>query len=158
VAPPLDIYDRPATKFVAGFIGTPPMNFLTGRLVAADGALCFDEGTARLRLPEAWRGRLEKRLGRSVTLGIRPESITERRPAPDAAPGTSLGVTVNVVEPLGDEMLLYLSTGKHDLIAKVDAHQRVEVGQSMEIALDVARGHVFDSATGENLTVAPATA
>jgi multiple sugar transport system ATP-binding protein len=60
------------------------------------------------------------------------------------------------VEPLGDEMLLYLSTENHDLIAKVDAHQKAEVGQSMEIVVDLGRSHVFDSDTGANLTVGPA--
>jgi len=158
VAPPLDIYDRPANKFVAGFIGTPPMNFLHGELVAENGRLHFDEGSTRLQLPERFARPLASHVGRRVTLGVRPEHICDRAIAPDAAPQTVLGVTVNVVEPLGDEMLLYLSTPNHDLIGKVDAHQKAEVGQEMEIAIDVERSHVFDSETGENLTVRPATA
>jgi multiple sugar transport system ATP-binding protein len=158
VAPPLEVYDRPANRFVAGFIGTPPMNFLSGPLIAENGRLYFDEGSGRLRLPDGWKARLETRVGQNVVLGVRPENIEELAAAPNAAPETTLGVKVNVVEPLGDEMLLYLSTAKHDLIGKVDAHEKAEVGQTMEIALNVARGHVFDAMTGENLTVAPATA
>ena len=178
VAPPLEVYDRPANRFVAGFIGTPPMNFLTGPIVAQDGRLYFDEGSGRLRLPDEWKARLERRVGEKVVLGVRPENIETggRRGEGRGARGEAttetpsgldplasglwptLGVKINVVEPLGDEMLLYLSTPKHDLIGKVDAHEKAEVGQTMEIALNVARGHVFDAMTGENLTVAPATA
>ena len=159
VAPPLEIYDRPANQFVAGFIGTPPMNFVDGTLVAEDGHLCFDEGTARLRLPASFGPALEKRVGQRAVLGLRPEILTAR---PDdgqgTADGNALRVKINVVEPLGDEMLLYLSTARHDLIAKMDAHQTAEVGQEMTVAIQVARSHVFDPDTGVNLTATPATA
>ncbi|HPD17565.1 MAG TPA: sn-glycerol-3-phosphate ABC transporter ATP-binding protein UgpC [Planctomycetota bacterium] len=158
VAPPLEIYDRPANQFVAGFIGTPPMNFLKGTLAAENGRLCFDEGSARLQLPERFGPALEKRVGQRVVMGIRPETISVRPGDAEAAAGRALRVKVNVVEPLGDEMLLYLSTSKHDLIAKVDSHQRAEVGQEMAIALDVARSHVFDPDTGVNLTATHPTA
>ncbi len=158
VAPPLEIYDRPANQFVAGFIGTPPMNFVDGTLAAQNGRLCFDEGSALLRLPERFGPALEGRVGRKAILGIRPEIITVRPDAAAAGDQDLLGVRVNVVEPLGDEMLLYLATPKHDLIAKVDAHQRAEVGQEMTVAVNVARCHVFDPETGANLTATPATA
>ena len=163
VAPPLELYDRPASKFVAGFIGTPPMNFLEGRLVGQDGTLFFVEqageaGGARLRLPEAFTPMLSAHVDRPVSFGVRPESIQDRAAAPAAPDDVCIGVRINVVEPLGDEMILYLSTGRQDLIAKVDSHQRAEVGQEMEIAVNVARCHVFDTDTGNNLTVAPAVA
>jgi multiple sugar transport system ATP-binding protein len=157
VAPPLEIYDRPANKFVAGFIGTPPMNFLNGTLVAQDGHLCFDEGGSLLRLPERFREPLGKRVGEKVTLGVRPELVSPRAGALGAAPESVLRTRVNVVEPLGDEMYLYLTTGNHDLIAKVDSHQKAQVGQELEVAVDMVRSHVFDPATGENLTVTSAT-
>jgi multiple sugar transport system ATP-binding protein len=157
VAPPLEIYDRPANKFVAGFIGTPPMNFLNGTLVAQDGHLCFDEGGSLLRLPERFRGPLGKRVGEKVTLGVRPELVSPCSGALGAAPESVLRTRVNVVEPLGDEMYLYLTTGNHDLIAKVDSHQKAQVGQELEVAVDMVRSHVFDPATGENLTVTSAT-
>ena len=157
VAPPLEIYDRPANRFVAGFIGTPPMNFLSGKVVAENGHLYFDASSARLRLPERFQEPLAKRVGQAATLGVRPETIVPRALRPDADAAHVMRVKVNVVEPLGDEMFLYLSTAKQDLIAKVDAHQRVAVGEEIEIAVDVARSHVFDAETGENLTVTPAT-
>jgi multiple sugar transport system ATP-binding protein len=158
VAPPLEIYDQPKNKFVAGFIGTPPMNFIDGQIVAQDGSLCFDEGTVRLRLPDTMRDPLAKHTGRKVFFGVRPEHLRERSTVPGPSPAAALDTTVNVVEQLGDDMLLYLSTAKHDLIAKVDAHQKASVGQSMQIVVTVANCHVFDADTGENLTVAPAMA
>ncbi len=161
VAPPLELYDQPLNRFVAGFIGTPPMNFLEGGLVAEDGALFFQvsgDGGARLRLPEAFRGALGGHVGKPVCFGVRPECIRNRAGMPDAADDAVLCVTIKVVEPLGDEMILYLSTGTQDLIAKVDAHEQAEVGQDMEIAINVARCHLFDADTGENLTVASAAA
>ena len=158
VAPPLEIYDRPANQFVAGFIGTPPMNFVDGTLVAQDGHLCFDEGSALLRLPERFGPVLGKRVGQKAVLGIRPEIVAARPNAAASPEQNTLRVKINVVEPLGDEMLLYLATPKHDLIAKMDAHQKAEVGQEMTIAIEVARSHVFDPATGANLTATPATA
>ena len=161
VAPPLEIYDRPVNRFVAGFIGTPPMNFLEGSIVGENGALYFHEegeGPARLRLPEAFREVLAGYVGKAVTFGVRPESISNRAADPDATDDVAMGVTINVVEPLGDEQILYLSTGKQDLIAKIDAHEKAAVGQDMEITINVARCHVFDAETGNNLTVACAAA
>ncbi len=69
-----------------------------------------------------------------------------------------LTMNVNVVEPLGDDQLLYLSTDRHDIVAKMDSHVPAEVGQQIEIALDLERCHVFDAESGANLTVAPAMA
>jgi len=155
VAPPLEIYDRPANRFVAGFIGTPPMNFMEGRVVAQNGAVYFEEGEARLELPEVHRRALGTGAERKVTLGVRPEIIEPADAVPDAPPASTIEVKVNVVEPLGDEMLLYLSTGRHDLVAKVDSHQRAEVGQTMAVVIDMERSHLFDVETGENLTLGP---
>jgi multiple sugar transport system ATP-binding protein len=158
VAPPLEIYDQPTNKFVAGFIGTPPMNFIRGQIMAENGRLHFDEGTAKLQLPDTMKDALARHSGREVFFGVRPEHLRERSTVPDASPSATLNVTVNVVEQLGDDMLLYLSTAKHDLIAKVDAHQKAAVGQSMQIVVSVAKCHVFDADTGRNITVAPAMA
>jgi len=158
VAPPLEIYDRPASRFVAGFIGTPPMNFVDGQLEAADGRLYLVADAGRLLLPESFNAALEGHAGGKVTWGMRPEHIQPVHAGEEAPPETVLEAGVNVVEPLGDEMLLYLSVGTHDVVAKVDSHERAEVGETMRIQVDVARGHAFDVQTGENLTVAPAMA
>jgi len=110
VADPLSLYDRPRNRFVAGFIGTPPMNFLDGEIEDAGGTLYFVAGAGRLRLPRRMASNLKGHLGRGVALGIRPEDMRSRSLVPDAGPETCLNVRVNVVEPLGDEMILYLHT------------------------------------------------
>ena len=158
VAPPLEIYDRPVNRFVAGFIGTPPMNFVEGRVVAEDGQLFFDGGTGRLRLPEKFHAALDRHVDHQVAFGMRPEHVEPVPEGPEGAAGAVLEAVVNVVEPLGDEMLLYLSIDGQDIVAKVDSHQKAEVGQTMRIRVDVARCHVFDADAGENLTVASAMA
>jgi len=131
VAPPLEIYDRPANRFVAGFIGTPPMNFLTGDLAAEDSALLCDVGAGRLTMPESFHAPLERYVGRTVTWGVRPEHIEPVHPGEPVPAGSMLEATVNVVEPLGDDMLLYLTVGTHDIVAKVDSHENLTVVPAM---------------------------
>jgi multiple sugar transport system ATP-binding protein len=159
VAPPLEIYDRPVNRFVAGFIGTPPMNFVEAQLVAEDGLLrVVLDGAGTLRLPDSLKPALDGHVGQRVTWGMRPEHIAPLHPGENVPPEATLEADVNVVEPLGDDMLLYLTVGGHDIVAKVDAHEQAEVGQRMPIKVRVDRGHVFDLSSGENLTVRPAMA
>ncbi len=150
---PLELYERPRNKFVAGFIGTPPMNFIDGELERVDGAVYFNEGRQRLRLPEDLTPSDPSYIGKKVVFGIRPEHIDDRTFVGEVPPDTTLECLVNVVEPLGDETLLYLSTKNHDFIAKVDSHHRVEVNQEIEVVLDLSKAHIFDADTGENLTL-----
>ena len=159
VAEPLELYDRPMNRFVAGFIGTPPMNFIGGRLETDDGAVFFNEGTSRLRLPADMEPGLRQFEGQEVVFGIRPDHMEDKAFTGDVPPHTTLEAMVNVVEPLGDETILYLSTGEHDFIAKVDSHHRVEVNQEIEVVLNLSKAHVFDVNTGDNLTLSrPAAA
>ncbi|MBM4044337.1 MAG: sn-glycerol-3-phosphate ABC transporter ATP-binding protein UgpC [Planctomycetes bacterium] len=153
VAEPLELYDKPRNKFVAGFIGTPPMNFLDGTLEAQNGAFYFNEGSSRLRLPDEFAPKVGGYVGKTVTFGIRPESIYDSAFYGETTEGSTLETTVNVVEPLGDEMILYLSTGRHDFIGKVDSHHKVEVNQEMEVVFDLRKAHLFDRDTGENITL-----
>ena len=157
VAEPLELYDRPTNRFVAGFVGTPPMNFIEGRLEKADGAVFFDEGTTKLRLPVDLVPGVKNHVGKKVVFGIRPEHMDDKAFMGDVPPHTTLEAMVNVVEPLGDETILYLSTGKQDFIAKVDSHHRVEVNQEIEVVLNLGKAHVFDADTGENLTLSRPT-
>ncbi|MEW6356775.1 MAG: sn-glycerol-3-phosphate ABC transporter ATP-binding protein UgpC [Planctomycetota bacterium] len=150
-AEPLTVYDYPANQFVAGFIGTPPMNFVKGTVEKSNGGLSFNEGTCRLGLPECFCKKLEDYEGKEVVFGIRPEDV--KTSAIDSPSVGRMGVTVNVVEPLGDEMILYLSTGKNELISKVDAHQRVAVNDKVEAMLDLSKAHIFDPASGRNVTL-----
>ena len=152
VAEPLALYNSPDSLFVAGFIGTPPMNLLRGRVVVENGAAAFDEGSARLTLAASMTPRLAPFSGRMMVLGIRPENLKfmedARRPAQ-----ARLRAKVNVVEPLGDEMVIHLNTGCHDLVSKIAPDAKVQVNDDVHLALDVERAHVFDPDTGRNVTL-----
>ena len=153
VAEPLALYDRPANIFVAGFIGSPPMNFFKGTLNQRPTGLWFVEtpvpgGTGfALRLTEVQAGKLMGTVGQPVIFGIRPEDINEKSIASYAAPDQTVAATVEVVEPMGAEVYIYLTTGAHSFIARVHAHQRAEVGQPLALAFDMQKSHVFDGRT-----------
>jgi multiple sugar transport system ATP-binding protein len=146
LAPPLELYDRPVNQFVAGFLGTPPMNFLHGRLEESEAAPVFNEGSARITLHESARAAMTAVPGREAVFGVRPEDITFG----DAGP---LQAKVNVVEPLGDEMIVYLSTDYHDLVCKAPARHPVRVDQTVRLDFNFEHTHLFHPETGENVSL-----
>jgi len=160
VGAPLEVYAAPANRFVAGFVGTPPMNFLAGRLVAEDGGLYFDEGSFRIRLADAQAGALGQWVGREVVLGVRPEAMGTSDRGRFAGKDNIVPVRVGVVEPLGEKMDLYVSTPNHpDLVARVDAQRDIQAGQQIRLYLDMSKVHVFaPGEDGVNLTAGAAAA
>jgi len=146
VAEPSVLYDFPANRFVAGFIGTPPMNFFEGKIVAAAGGLCFSEESFNVPVPREWQEALRPYEGREITFGVRPEDLGSAlaRGRPDAP---AIPATVEVVEPMGSETYLYLNTGHHTFIARVDAHDASAVGERQELPLDLDKAHFFDRET-----------
>jgi multiple sugar transport system ATP-binding protein len=157
VAPPLEVYDYPVNRFVAGFLGTPAMNFVPGRLVPQNGSLYFEVGQARVRLPEETAAHARTHAGKPVTLGVRPEDIGYSGAGKFAGAENVLPAAVRVVEPLGDEQIIHLA-GPADtpMVCKLDAHVRVAVDQRMDAHLDLDRIHLFDDQTGCNITLEPA--
>jgi multiple sugar transport system ATP-binding protein len=153
VAEPLEVYDRPRNRFVAGFIGTPPMNFMEGSLASQDGAILFDTGRFRLALPAWMKPGVQGHVGRKVTFGVRPEDLTDLSPGQKGPLNTTIPVKVNVVEPLGDEMVVYFSTGQQDIIGKVASHRRLKVNDELDVLLNMDRVHLFDVDTGENISL-----
>ena len=137
---PQEIYDRPANRFVAGFVGTPAMNFLNGQVVLQDGKLLFDEGAARLdMLPEQAR-KLARWVGREIVLGIRPEALHVAAEGRFAGKGNTLPVQVGLIEPLGEKIDVYAETPiHHKIVARVDAHQSLRPGQTTELYVDMRR-------------------
>jgi multiple sugar transport system ATP-binding protein len=145
----LKIYRNPANRFVAGFLGTPPMNFFEGTLVEAGSVLYFDEGSMRLRLPDAQAMTLRTHNQQSVVLGIRPEAIGDNAHALFSEQENTAEVTVSLVQPLGDKMDLHLTTDAgHKAVAHVDAFDGIRVAQRLKIRIDMQRAHFF--ASGEN--------
>ena len=147
VADPLTIYDKPANQFVAGFIGSPPMNFIEGQIQRLDGRLYFNEGKFRVRVVDEMLPKLLPYESKRVTFGIRSEDIYDKLFVTEAPADNTVTATVEVVEPLGSEVYLYVRAGRHALTARVGAHDRPEVNQDLELVFDMSKVHFFDPAT-----------
>jgi multiple sugar transport system ATP-binding protein len=142
---PLALYQRPANRFVASFIGSPAMNFLPVTLAGSDQALWAESPGMRIKVPPAKAERLRQYTGQRVVLGVRPEALRVANGADPADYG--FDSKVEVVEPLGSEILLNVRAGEHAIVARVDPSTRVSVRDSVRLALDPARLHFFDAAS-----------
>lgn len=132
---PLNLYERPANLYVAGFIGTPSMNFIPVQL---EGGELVASGF-RVAVPEDRRGELEKFQGKSLVMGLRPTDLSDA-PAP-----LSMQVTVEVIEPLGSENFLYCSVGKDQVAARVDGRCPVKAGDNVTLGFQPDQFHLFDA-------------
>jgi multiple sugar transport system ATP-binding protein len=151
IAAPLDLYHQPANLFVAGFIGSPPMNFFTGILTASSqGTLEFVEKVPAGQTPfhcplsaETSR-RLSSRQGREVILGLRPEHLHPN----SLTSGVSLLASVEVVEPMGAETFVYLRTGGHTCICRTTQIELMDLeGKKLNLGPDLSRAVFFDPET-----------
>lgn len=141
IAPPLELYNRPANQFVAEFIGSPPMNFLP---VNVKAPLLIQHPQFRLTLPAVWESILQKYNGRSLTLGIRPEHLSVSVPAPK-----NLCVQVDLVEALGNDTYLSVTLPEaHTLQVRTPPDQRVQIGERLWLSIAVESIHLFDPETG----------
>ncbi len=147
IADPANIYGHPVNRFVAGFIGSPPMNFVPGRIFRRNGRFYFDEGAWRVKIAEDMNPKIAPYDGKPITFGIRPEDIYDRLFVQYAPPENTLTATVEVVEPMGAEVFLHLLIGSHSVIARVGGHERPRVSQDMDVVLDMSKVHFFDPDT-----------
>ncbi|HEY1763966.1 MAG TPA: ABC transporter ATP-binding protein [Opitutaceae bacterium] len=152
VAAPLELYDHPANLFVAGFIGSPPMNFFRGTLRAAGGHVSFLEDNKvgvplTLVLDEALASKSSQHIDRPVVFGVRPEAILDALTVASPDPARTAEVKVEVAEPMGSETLLYLDTGATTFIARVRPTDRFDAGQKVNVTFDLAHAHLFDAGT-----------
>jgi len=160
IAPPLELYDRPSSRFVAGFIGSPPMNFLDVNIVDKNqkGLWLKEVGADKssdsfqLKLMPDMESVARNHLGKTVVLGIRPEDIFDRLfYAGQIREGSTARVTVEVVEPMGPEKYLYLNTGKNSLVARVEPHNSAKPQQDIDLVFNVSTIHLFDAETGKTI-------
>jgi multiple sugar transport system ATP-binding protein len=151
VADPITIYDHPRNKFVAGFIGSPPMNFMQGKIIKKDARLYFEEGKLMVKIVEEMHSKLLPYLAREVTFGIRCEDIYDKLFVSEAPPENIVRVRCEVYEPMGSEVYLYLNTGRHTFIARVGAHDRPPVNQDMDLVFDMSKVHFFDKDTQDTI-------
>jgi multiple sugar transport system ATP-binding protein len=149
---PMEVYARPESRFVAGFIGSPAMNFIDATAVAADGGLFIDAGGFRVRVPESFRPQLQPYAGKRVVFGVRPEDIAAHDPSDQADNGNTVAARADVVETLGSEIFAHLTCGAHSIVARMEVPESpIRVGETLQVALKMARTHVFDAETSRTI-------
>jgi multiple sugar transport system ATP-binding protein len=147
VAAPTELYDAPKNTFVAGFIGSPPMNMLNGKLAKKDGNLTIDLGFAMFELPDWTEEKLKETQASEVALGFRPEDIRLAGRYQENA----IEAKVEMFESIGREIHSHLAAGDYSIVAVTTPAENVKVGQSAWVVLSEEKIHVFDGKTGELL-------
>ncbi len=145
IGAPLDLYNRPVNTFVAGFIGSPSMNFIDATLVESDGKLEINTGGFRLLVPEEKAKEWRAHKGKEVIFGIRPENIHAKQFVPPGIMEAAMKAKIEVVELMGNEIFLYLATKDNkQFVARVDPRYRTTMGQEVDLSVDMANAHIFD--------------
>ncbi|MFQ5398559.1 MAG: ABC transporter ATP-binding protein [Anaerolineae bacterium] len=144
---PLNLYKSPANVFVAGFIGSPSMNFFDATLVGEEGKLFIDTGDFRVEVPTNGNSAYGDYVGKEVIFGIRPEHIHSPDFAPPNIAKAPVEGVVEVVELLGHELHLYLNSGRHSFVATVDTRVPMHMGNQLSLVMDMGHIHLFDKST-----------
>ena len=146
---PQNLYDTPVNIFVAGFIGTPQMNFINGALEKKADGVYFNFENVSIKLPEdkANDPALADYIGKEVVAGLRPECIHDQTAQVESLADSSLDVFVDVTELMGAEIYLYLTIGETNLIARVSSRSTSRAGDTIKVAFDTTRLHIFDKDT-----------
>jgi multiple sugar transport system ATP-binding protein len=150
---PLNLYHKPVNMFVAGFIGSPSMNFAPVTIKEENGKLWADAKAFRLALLPDQAETARPWVGKECVLGIRPEDIHDRNLPGLVAPTAenSFVARVDVVEPLGSDMELYLNADNIQLIAMIDSNTSAKMGEDLEITMNMAKTHLFDKETEKSI-------
>ncbi len=153
IAAPGEVYERPVNRFVAGFFGMPPMNFLAGRVECEGDRVCFVIDGETLVLPRDRRAVLQKHHGKEMVLGIRPEDVSPVESSGQV--DNTISATVEVVEPLGARTDVFVvNRAGQQFVAGIDPHTRLEAKDKIRAHIDVAKTHVFEAdGAGRNVTL-----
>jgi multiple sugar transport system ATP-binding protein len=145
VGDPMELYNEPANRFVAGFIGSPAMNFAQVRIAAENGSLWAESEDLRIKVPAPLVQRLGPYAGKEATLGVRPEDLRIATDGDDR--NLSFEVGVEVVERLGSEILLDVASGATTMVASVEPTVTARVHETLRLAINPERVHFFDNTT-----------
>ncbi len=152
VADPLSLYNEPNNMFVAGFIGSPAMNFMDATIEKEGDTYYLEgDGAFKIRVPEDKEDHITDYVGKEVVFGVRPEDIVDTKITHDfeVKEDNSFEADVDVVEPMGSEIYLYLAEEGHSLIARVEAESTAQVGDTISLGVDLRKIHIFDAETEE---------
>jgi len=150
VGAPMEVYDHPVNMFVAGFIGSPAMNFFQGKLAAQNSDFFVDFGKFTVKLPKSQAHLYGSHVNQKVVFGLRPENISDREDSGEHQQ-ERIPAKINVVEPLGSEVIVELSAGDHTFVARLDPTTTARPMHEMAVYFDMSRFHLFDAETGASL-------
>ncbi len=141
---PLNVYNNPVNLFVAGFIGSPAINKFLGKVDMVNGIITFIENSFQVTIPDEFKDTLDSHIGKNVIMGLRPEDIYDADFDTMAEIPDQIDALCDVVEPMGNEYVVYLSTGKTNIIARLDPKKLPQVEKNLRISLDMKKVHFFD--------------
>jgi multiple sugar transport system ATP-binding protein len=144
IGDPLTLYHKPVNKFVAGFMGSPSMNFLNVTVKEQGGKIVLDEGAFTLEVPSPISESLKTHVGKTIVFGIRPEDMGQ---ASKEEKGLTISAKIEIVEPLGPEIHLHVNTDSHHLIAKVPSNHMFHTGETIYFTPDMKKASFFDMET-----------
>jgi len=144
---PQNLYDYPNNLFVAGFIGSPAMNFFPAKLIKDGAKIIIDTGDFKVQIPAGQAEPYKNMEGKNVIFGIRPENIHDPEFASQNIHGESVTSKVDVTELMGNETLLYLVSGKNTFVGRVDPRSKLRVGDTTQVVFDMDKFHIFDAST-----------
>ena len=144
---PQNLYDLPNNVFVAGFMGSPSMNFFEATLTPSDGKVFVDTGTFRAQVPENKTSIFQPHAGKQVIFGIRPEDVHDPRYSPPDIYGQPIDGKVDVTELMGNEVIVYVVVGDHQFLARLDPRTDFRVGNQVQVVMNMDNMHVFDRET-----------
>src|SRR5579859_6210873 len=145
---PLELFERPATKYVAGFLGSPSMNFVNGRLVAEGGGLAvrLEDGVA-LPLPTARAEKLGQRHNQTLILGLRPEHMNRAHAGDSRAGLARHTATIELLQPTGSRIYVTFKLGATNVVAELQAHEATQINEKIELSIDMNRAVLIDPDT-----------
>ncbi len=154
IATPAKLYDEPANQFVAGFVGSPPMNFFAGTLARNGSGLIFQatNNSFKLHLENQMAARLANHTDKQIVLGLRPESILDRSRAADSPTDWTLDAVAETVEPMGAETHLHATRDGHSFVVRMSGGWRATTQQKIPLVFDMRAAHFFDAATGKEIS------
>lgn len=144
---PQRLYDNPDNVFVAGFIGSPSMNFFDATVTQQDGQLWVDTGAFRVKVPDTKVAQYKSSAGKQVIFGIRPEDLHDPDYAPPGIHSSNVESKVEVTELMGNEVIIYLNAKDKPFLARVDPRTKSKVGNTVQIAMNMDNMHLFDKQT-----------
>ena len=152
VGTPQELYDKPGNVFVAGFIGSPAMNFFEVTVVPDSDGRYVKSDSFRLAVPSPKDSMLKPYLGQKITIGIRPEDIHTKEYLPvGISTSAVVPAKVDVIELMGNELFVYLVSEKQQFLARVDPRTKAQPGQDVEVIFNMANMHAFDPKTGKTM-------